>query len=350
MHPGNLGSALVFAVLPALVLLGLIYWLDRYEKEPGRLLGIALLFGAVAAPLVAFLIEKAAGVPTSLAVQSVVSKSRLSPWTPLIQELSTGGAVLGAILVVRYEIDDVLDGFVYGSVVGVGFGLAANFMAILTTHPLVGNGGSVSLVTTMVGGLNFVLYGAVIGTVVGAARRSGLGGLVGAALVGSGVAYGLQIVHDYLPWWVSTKAGNAAGSSAAGAIAEIPTYFGLAALAALVAWTQHREGRIVGAELHEEVGRSITAEEYAIVTNPLKRWAVMFRAMYTGGNDFALRRRLYSQAVELAFRKHHRTADRAATRGLPDEDAYRRRLAELRAQLNLVLEEAARKREAVRSR
>jgi RsiW-degrading membrane proteinase PrsW (M82 family) len=349
VHPGTLGSAMVFAVLPALALLALIYWLDRYEKEPGRLLGIALLFGAVAAPLVAFLVEKAAGVPTSLAVQTVVSRSRLSPWTPLIQELATGAAVLGAVLVVRYEIDDLLDGFVYGSVVGVGFGLAANFMAILTTHAI-GGGGSVSLTTTMLGGLNFVLYGAVIGVIVGAARRAGTGALLGAALAGSAVAYGLQIVHDYLPWWVSAGAGNASGSAAAGAIAEIPTYLGIAALAVLVPWTQQREGRIVGRQLHDEVGRSVTAEEYDIVTNPLKRWAVMFRALYTGGNDFGLRRRLYSQAVELAFRKHHRATDRTAGGGLVEEDVYRRRLAETRAQLNLVLEEAARRRTPTGSR
>ena len=347
MHPGNLGSAIVFAVLPALALLALIYWLDRYEKEPARLLGIALLFGAVLSPLVAFLIEKAADIPTSLAVQSVVSKSRLSPWTPLVTQLTLGAGVLGAIVVVRSEIDDVLDGFIYGAVVGIGFGLAANFMAILTTHPFEG-GGSVSMVETMVAGLNFLLYGAVIGAVAGWARQKSFWAMVGATLAGVGLAYGLNIVHDYLPWWVSSSASASTGSTAAGVIAEIPTYFGLAALALLVVWAQHREGRIVGAELHEEVGRSITSQEYEIVTNPLKRWGVMFRAMYSDGNDFKLRRRLYSTAVELAFRKYHRETDRVATGGLVDEDVYRRRLAEVRAQLNLVLEESARRREARR--
>jgi len=337
----------VFAVLPALALLALIYWLDRYEKEPARLLGIALLFGAVLSPLLAFLIEKAADIPTSLAVQSVVSKSRLSPWTPLVTQLTLGAGVLGAIIVVRSEVDDILDGFIYGAVVGIGFGLAANFMAILTTHSFDG-GGSVSMVETMVGGLNFLLYGAVIGAFVGWARQKSFWAMVGATLAGVGVAYGLNIVHDYLPWWVSASATASAGSSAAGAISEIPTFFGLAGLAALVVWAQHREGRIVGTQLHEEVGRSITSQEYEIVTNPLKRWGVMFRAMYSDGNDFKLRRRLYGTAVELAFRKHHRSTDRIASSGLVDEDVYRHRLAEIRAQLNLVLEEAARHREARR--
>ena len=345
MQPGNLGSALVFAVLPAAVLLAVIYWLDRYEKEPGRLLAIALGLGAVVAPLVAFLIEKAAGVPSSLAAQSVVPKSRLSPWTPLIAELATGAAVLVTILLVRYEIDDLLDGLIYGAVVGVGFGLAANFIAILSTKPL-GGDASASLFTTMVAGLNHVLYGAVIGLIIAVFRRGATGGLVIGALVGSAVAFGLAILHDYLPWWLAGSANATSGSSLSGVLAEIPTYLGLVVLAALAAWALYREGEIVGRELHDEVGRSITEEEYDIVTNPFRRFGVMTRAIYTGGPDFGPRRRLYSTAVELAFRKHHRNTDRVAARQWLDEDVYRQRLAETRGELNQVLEQASRRRTA----
>jgi RsiW-degrading membrane proteinase PrsW (M82 family) len=343
MHPGNLGSALVFAVVPALILLGAIYWLDRYEKEPSRLLAIALFFGAILAPVVAFVIQKIAGVPTSMAAQSTVPRSRLSPWTPLIEELARGGAILAVVMLVRSELDDLLDGLVYGAVVGVGFGLAANFVAILTTHPLPGGDASASLFTTAVSGLNHVFYGALIGVIVAAARRLGTGALAGAAALGIAAAYGFHIVHDYLPWWLSTPASSASSSHAAGIISEIPNYFGLAALAVLAAWTLYREGEVVGRELHGEVGTSITAEEYDIVTNPFKRFATMFKALYTGGNDFGLRRRLYSQAVDLAFRKHHRETDKLQARDLLDEDVYRHNMAETRARLNTVLEAAARR-------
>jgi len=341
MHPGNLGSALVFAVVPAFVLLAVIYWLDRYEKEPARLLATALLFGAVLAPLAAVLIQKAAGVPTSIVVQSVIPHSRLSAATPLIEELARGIAILAVILLVRYEVDDLLDGLVYGAVVGVGFGLAVNFLAILTTHPLPGGDTSASLFSTMVSGLNHVFYGALIGAVIAAARKSGTGALVVAAAAGIAAAYGLHVVHDYLPWWLAAAPGTASTSHAAGLLSEIPNYFGLAALAVLAAWTLYREGEVIGRELHDEVGRSITTEEYEIVTSPLRRFVVMFKALYSGGNDFGLRRRLYSQAVELAFRKHHRDSDKLQAREYVDEDVYRHRLAELRAKLNAVLEAAA---------
>src|SRR5437762_2829025 len=42
MHPGSFVTAFVWGVIPAVVLLLIVYWLDRYEKEPLRLLALAL--------------------------------------------------------------------------------------------------------------------------------------------------------------------------------------------------------------------------------------------------------------------------------------------------------------------
>ena len=76
MEPGNLGSALVFGAIPALVVLALVYWLDRYEKEPATLLAFALGVGAILAPSLAVLLQSAFDVPTSVAVQTAVPFSR----------------------------------------------------------------------------------------------------------------------------------------------------------------------------------------------------------------------------------------------------------------------------------
>ena len=66
MGHGNLLTAILWSAIPAIVLLAGIYYLDRYEKEPGRLIAIALGAGAIVAPLLTAWIEKAFSVPMAV--------------------------------------------------------------------------------------------------------------------------------------------------------------------------------------------------------------------------------------------------------------------------------------------
>src|SRR5437899_779382 len=184
MQPGNLGTAFVWAVLPAVVLLAGLYWIDRYEKEPVRLLAIALVFGAIVAPVVAVLVGKAAGVPTSMAVQTTVPASRLNATTPIVEAVVLGLTVGVVFLLVRREVDGLLDGLIYGAVVGVGFAMAANFVAILSTPSL---GGSVtpSLFAAMVAGLNDLFYAGLVGLALAWARDRDVRTLVASGGVGT---------------------------------------------------------------------------------------------------------------------------------------------------------------------
>src|SRR5438552_5042719 len=171
MEPGSFLTAFVWGVIPMLVLLAIVYFVDRYEKEPLKLLAVALVMGAIIAPLVAVLIEDGLNIRSSAFVSSTIPFTQLTPWTPIIEEVVRGLAILAVFFIVRYEIDDLLDGVVYGAVVGIGFGLAADFWAILQA-PNLGQSITPALPGIMVAGFNHVFYGAVIGLVVATARRS----------------------------------------------------------------------------------------------------------------------------------------------------------------------------------
>ena len=94
MHPGSFLTAFVWGVLPMVVLLAIVYWVDRYEKEPLKLIAVALLMGAIVAPLIAVLIEDAANIRSSAFVSSTIPFSQLTPWTPILEEAIRGLAIL----------------------------------------------------------------------------------------------------------------------------------------------------------------------------------------------------------------------------------------------------------------
>jgi RsiW-degrading membrane proteinase PrsW (M82 family) len=112
----------------ALLFAYVLYWLDRYEKEPLLLLGGVFLWGAIVAAGSAFLINTILGLgiyvftgsnfATDLATGSFVA--------PLVEEILKGLAVLGVYLVFRREFDSVLDGIIYAGVAALGFAATEN--------------------------------------------------------------------------------------------------------------------------------------------------------------------------------------------------------------------------------
>ncbi|MBA2358268.1 MAG: PrsW family intramembrane metalloprotease, partial [Actinobacteria bacterium] len=179
MEPGSFWTALIWAIVPMLLLLAAIWWVDRYEKEPLRLLGLALVFGGVLAPAITYALDRAFDIATSLSSQQIVPEPSLGVGTPLVEEVVRGLAILAVFLLVRFEIDDLLDGLVYGGIVGLGFGAAANFVGIWNT-PSLGSDTDSSLYTSLISQLNHVFYGAVIGLALAAVRRREFPILLGA--------------------------------------------------------------------------------------------------------------------------------------------------------------------------
>jgi protease PrsW len=120
------GTSLLFAYI--------LYWLDRYEKEPLLLLGGVFLWGAVIAAGSAFIINTVLGLgiyvftnssfATDFATGSLVA--------PLVEESLKGFAVLAVFLVFRREFDSVLDGIIYAGVAALGFAATENTYYIYT--------------------------------------------------------------------------------------------------------------------------------------------------------------------------------------------------------------------------
>lgn len=340
MEHGSLLTAILWSAIPALLLLGVIYYLDRYEKEPVRLLGSALLAGGLAAPLLAAGLETLfltwagrPGPPATLGSQAISLPGFATARVAIIEELVLGSVILLVFLLVRHEIDGLLDGLVYGGAVGVGYGLAANFWAIWTTPVVFGGLSERTLFSTVIASTNWVFYAGLIGLFLALARRAAPGRVVVMAVIGTGAAMGFHLLHDFIPTWVAADANDVQTSGIASFLADLPNVLGIVALAAIAVWTVGREKMIVGRELQEEVASGVvTADEYATVTNSFRRFGAL--ASSAGrGRTWRLRRRLYALEVELAFRKHHDRSDRDVPAKLLEPDEYRRMIVETRSEL-----------------
>jgi RsiW-degrading membrane proteinase PrsW (M82 family) len=132
-----LSWALVF--IYALPVCALVYVLDLYEREPPSVLFAALLWGGVIATTLAGYANEGWG----LVVSRVGGPAFAARWTaaltaPIVEEALKGLGVVVIFLVVREEIDDAMDGFVYGAMVGLGFAVVEDvfyFMAVFGGRP-----------------------------------------------------------------------------------------------------------------------------------------------------------------------------------------------------------------------
>ena len=153
--------------LPVVVV---VYLLDLYEREPVPLLVAAFVWGAVAATTLSAIGNAGWG----LAVARIGGPEFAARWTaaltaPFVEEILKGCGVVLIYLIARDEVDDVMDGFVYGAICGLGFAIVEDvfyFMAVFGGEPAgVLQGFWLRVVA---GGLyGHVLYTGIVGMAVG---------------------------------------------------------------------------------------------------------------------------------------------------------------------------------------
>lgn len=134
--------SIVFAIVPMTGLLVLVWWLDRYDREPLWLYLLTFLWGGIGGVIialvgnmlldltltpVAFVLDQAA--QTGHALQVAVGPTVVAP---LVEEPAKA-LILLPVLMAR-NFDGPTDGFVYGAAAGLGFGMTENafyFLSVL---------------------------------------------------------------------------------------------------------------------------------------------------------------------------------------------------------------------------
>ena len=311
-HISRSGWALSWLLLAlyALPVFALIYRLDLYEREPLSLALGAFAWGALAATSLAL---DAAGWNQVLAraVGADVA-GRWGPATvvPLVEETLKGAGVVLIYLIARDEVDDAMDGFVYGALCGLGFAVVEDvlyFMAAFGGTP----GGVLEgfYVRVLSSGLyGHVLYTGLTGLGIGYfvsrrehqpfARRIGVAiGCFAAAVFAHALwnspilQFGPSAPIQGAEWLLLPVALAAKG---------LPL---LVLVVVAVKLARGRERRWLDGALEHEIGRDgVSSQEFATLRDPARRRAAT-RSMRAraGRRAAALLQRLQREQVNLAM-------------------------------------------------
>jgi RsiW-degrading membrane proteinase PrsW (M82 family) len=322
-----------FAVsVTTIINLLIIWWIDRFEKEPVWLLLLIFVWGAVPSVVAALIFSTILQIPIGVfAGPLAVDFFGAVLIAPVIEETAKACALFIVFLILRSEFDDVLDGMIYGAVVGIGFAFVEDILYITGAGDTV-NMGVVFVLRVLIFAMNHAFFTALTGIGLGLARmsRNWFFGiiLVLLGLFAAMTAHGthnllVSLPGDLLPFGLLLSTGV--------------HWFGLAPafiLLIVIVWIV--ELRWIRRELEEErEAGHITQYEVDKASHFFGRFMLQMKYLFSFDIVGYFRvRKLSNLLVKLAFRKrHYRRYKRESMRRQVEH--LRTRIASLRSKLAL---------------
>lgn len=286
----------------------IIYRFDQFEPEPASLIAVALIWGGVIALTFA-------AITNSYFLgflQNVLSTDTFNAWGPAIvapvnEELYKGAGLVVIYLLARHEFDGVMDGLIYGAMIGLGFQVMENIQYFLLAA----------------GGTNGSQLGAVIGTYFVRVLVAGLySHMLFTGLMGFGFAYAVSqrhlawrrraavfVLFALLAWvahfvwnspWLEGLMARGAGSFVLALILKGLPFFIL--LVILGIYARRRERQAFDRLIASEVGTDVLSEGEAEVLRSGRRRRAARRqvAHAKGAQAAALLKRLQREQMNLA--------------------------------------------------
>lgn len=342
-------AALTIPIIPVVGIFLLVNFMDRNEREPWFLRLAAFLWGAIIAIPPALFIERN--------VDSVL-QNLLDPNTTneilrvalqglnagITEETIKGLGLLLLFFVLRDEFDGVVDGIVYGALIGAGFAMVENFryFALDSKNFLV----FLIVGRILLGWLGHSTFIACFGAALGYVRYTRVRWKqIVIPLLGFLIAVGLHSFFDFVDFQASAAIRSSAGNTEVVNFALIaiignylPPFLAQIGLLYILIRALAHETAIIREFLAVEVNNNIvTVGEYALLQNSFHRTKAERQVLWRYGYRQWVRvKDLYQTEIGLAFRKWHVSmGDKPKLGYLQPEDAYRQRIKRLRHEIRL---------------
>jgi RsiW-degrading membrane proteinase PrsW (M82 family) len=304
----------------------LVYWTDRYEKEPKLLLGGVFIWGAIVAAGAAFIVNSflGLGVYFFTGSQSFSEFSTSSIIAPVVEETLKGIACLLVFLYFRDEFDSILDGIVYAAITALGFAATENVYYIYT-YGFQENGLSGILwmffLRVLLVGWQHPFYTSFIGIGLAISRLNRNRWIITIIpIIGLGIAIMFHSIHN-------TISAVFQGLASIG-IELIFDWSGWIVMAIFIIWALYREQRWIVIQLGEEVTNEvITLAQYKTSCSAWAQTSARIAALFSG--QYPLINHFYSLTVELAYKKQHRFLPGESERNQSEIDGIRAELGQL---------------------
>jgi len=366
---GGLGSAATRVFANALVLsslmsalpIAILWFLDRRERETPWGFASAFLWGGLIATTIALPINTVAIIAVTEWLEQFPELGEMlgpeaammigAPLSaPIVEETTKGIGIVLLFWLMRGEFDNVRDGFIYGALVGAGFNWFESALYVQQNFVEFGTepyGFQIGTRFAWAGLAGHALFSGIFGAALGVSRATARTWLrIVAPVIGFLLAILGHAWNNSLPLFfalAAAKAGEAAPTEAlapptmglweamtSASLSNFVVFLPFALLLSFILWRSGRaERRVIVEELQDEVGHSVTAEEFEAI-----RADRTFRTRRINKGPPRVSAALVNAQNELAFRKR-RLRDRGFDPRLdPVVEQRRSQIAMLRQRLD----------------
>lgn len=296
-----IGLSAVLGIGPMVVFSVMLTWFDRYEKEPLPLMIGVFLWGLIVAAGSALIINTlfGAGIVFAVGDENLAMAGTATLIAPPVEETVKGLAVLAVFIYFHQYFDSILDGIIYGGLVGFGFAAAENINYIFSGYSSSDMGGLQGLFAVaairifLIPFLHaFLTAFTGIGFAVARLNRGWLRYIAPPA--GYFTAIILHGFHNLL---------SSLGMPLLCVLGSLLDWTGFLAMFAFILVLVWREGKIVRDNLRDEVTYgTLTPPQWKIAGSLFgqfaERWGALLRGNWLATNRF------YNLCGELAFKKY----------------------------------------------
>jgi RsiW-degrading membrane proteinase PrsW (M82 family)/pSer/pThr/pTyr-binding forkhead associated (FHA) protein len=333
--------ALTVPLIPALAIVLLANFIDRFEREPWFLRLAAFLWGAIIAVPPSRVIEAFGGtmIQNWLGdINNPLGSLLLGLNAGIPEEAFKGLGILIMYWLLRDEFDNVTDGIVYGALIGAGFALVENFGYFAENTKdffwvlIIGR--------VVLGWLSHSTFTICFGVALGYIRHTRIRWQqIVIPVVGYLVAVLFHSAFDFVDWFANGLVINETDTTIVTIILfanYIPPFLAQVAILYFLMKSLAHEAAIIREFLASEVSSGVVrVDEYALLQNSFQRTKEERRVLGRYGIKQWLRvKSLYQTEIGLAFRKWHVSmGDKPKQGDVQPEEAYRQRIKRLRQEI-----------------
>ena len=278
-------SSALAAIIPMGIYMFLIWWFDRYDREPFKMVLNNYLWGSLGAVVLTLIISGSFSKVFSFFILEPDQLRRVETIiiAPIVEEIIKGAFLL--ITVSSFKFDNMTDGIVYGGAIGLGFGMTENFFYFISFGQTVEQWLILVIIRTLFSAVMHCVSTATLGAFIGYAKFKK-----------SFIKYSFPFFGLLIAMFIHFSWNFSVSSESTAFIGFFFMFYTIAIFVAMFWASVNSEKKIIFNELLEEVNLGYIPQKHLLILNSGGR-------NYSGWIEESIRKRYIRTATTLAFRK-----------------------------------------------
>lgn len=189
--------SIVLSVIPVLFYLIILWWFDKYEREPIKLVLIHFFWGMVGAVTLSMIFSFIVNKFIASQINQPDSAEFIATiiTAPFVEEAFKGFFLL--LTFRKINFDNLTDGIVYGGSIGLGFGMTENFLYFFFQTNNVNDLIQLAIVRNLFSISTHFLASATFGAIVAISKYKNFGSRILTIIIGYLVSVGIHTIWNF---------------------------------------------------------------------------------------------------------------------------------------------------------